>query len=651
MILTKEIKIVPTSKNISYYRNKGYDINIGDEITIPIGHLPERSKKKINVKCKNCGIEKQISYSSYTRNIKNGGYYGCSKCSNEKAKTTCLDIYGVKHATQSKIIMDKTKKTNQERWGVDWVVQNEDVKQKIEDTNIERYGVKSYLQTKDSRDKMLEYFDEHMDEVQKKREETNIERYGFSTPLQSEIIKDKIKETKIERYNDEFFNNRELYKETCLNVFGFDNPMKNIEIQQKLKTTLVERYGVEYPAQYPEFFEKMLKNGYKINQYKNTELYYQGTYEKDFLDRYYDIGIKRGESIKYFYKDVEHIYFPDFYYEPLNLIIEIKSSKWYEEHKEKNEIKKNSCIEQGYNFIFITDMNYEIFENIIGYIKYNKKHCWQYDIRLNTLEEDLKNTGIEKDLHIKDFEFEYIDSTNKKTCSDIIEFIKKYEWLGKMPTRPTHRFIAKYNGIIGGVIVISTPNQFSKMLGDDTHNIEKLISRGASASWTPKNLASSLLMWSINWMVKNTQFRLFTAYSDTEAKELGTIYQACNFYYIGRKYGSNKLYFDINNPHLGWVSNRTFRKRGSYKKYAKVLNIKWGDNWMSNTKMLWNNVPNDIELTLKNYSKEYIRNCMVRKTPLKHKYVYILGENKRETNKLRKEFLIRNKIYNYPKER
>ena len=45
-------------------------------------------------------------------------------------------------------------------------------------------------------------------------------------------------------------------------------------------------------------------------------------------------------------------------------------------------------------------------------------------------------------------------------------------------------------------------------------------------------------MFSIKWMAKNTPFRAFTAYSDPEAKELGTIYQACNFYYIGQSSGS-----------------------------------------------------------------------------------------------------------------
>jgi hypothetical protein len=646
MLLTKEIKISPTSKNITHYRNLGYNVKIGDEIIIKPEHLPKKSKIRVFVECEKCGKKNEITYYSYTRNITNSGYYGCGKCSNEKAQNTCMGVYGVKHATQSQNIINKTKKTNQERWGVDWVVQNEDVKQKIEDSNIERYGVKSYLQTVESRKKMIEYFDEHMGDIQDKREKTNMDRYGHSTPLQSEKIKNKIKETKEIRYGDEYFNNRKLYKETCLRVYGVDNPMKNEEIQNRLKCTLVERYGVEYPAQNPNIFLKMLKSGYLIKQYKDSDIYYQGTYEEDFLNRYYHIGITRGECIEYEYQNNKHIYFPDFYFEPLNLIIEIKSSMWYEEHKEKNEIKRDCCIQHGYNFLFIIDKNYDTFDKLIKPFMYKENHCYQYEIKLRTGKDDIK---IDKVLKVSDFVFEYIDSIDREECNNVVKFIEKYEWLGKMPSRPTHRFVAKYNGIIGGVVVLSTPNTFSKMLGDDTDKIEKQISRGATTSWAPKNLASSLIMWAIKWMVSNTEFRLFSAYSDTEAREIGTIYQACNFYYIGKNFGARKLYFDLNNPNIGWVTSRTFNKRSSFKKYAKILNIKWQENWSNSTRMLWNNIPNDIEKMLREYSKLYISNLLTRQINLKHKYVYVLGKDKRETRKLRKQFLDRNMVYDYEK--
>jgi hypothetical protein len=325
----------------------------------------------------------------------------------------------------------------------------------------------------------------------------------------------------------------------------------------------------------------------------------------------------------------------------LNLIIEIKSSKWYEEHLLKNLSKQKACQQQGYNFQFILDKNYEVFDKLIKHKTYNKEHSWQYDLRLKNLE------NVNEEIKMEDLEFEFIPNSNKKICNDIKNFIKKYEWLGKMPNRPTHRFIAKYNNELAGVVIFATPNSFSKLLGDDTSKIEKLISRGASASWAPKNLASSLIMWSINWMVKNTNFRLFTAYSDPESKELGTIYQACNFIYLGNNFGGDLVYFDLNKPHLGWFSNRNFHRRSVYKKIAKSMNIK----------VTWDKVseiPIDIKKILNEKINEYKITCISRKSSKKHKYVYILGKDKKEKKYLINLFKEKNPSLiglKYPKDR
>lgn len=283
---------------------------------------------------------------------------------------------------------------------------------------------------------------------------------------------------------------------------------------------------------------------------------------------------------------------------------------------------------------------------------YDKDHCWQYEIRLQKEKEDkefIKNTfGIEpKDINISEFTFKYIDTLAQKEKA--IEFIKRYEWLGTITQYSTHYFGAWYKGILGGVIIFSMPNAFSKLLGENTRDIERLISRGACASWTPKCLASSFLMWCIKWMVDNTQYRLFTAYSDPTAKELGTIYQACNFYYLGKQSGTNVRYI---NPYTGKVvSDRFFRQRTAYKKYAKELGIEWDKNWCSSTGMKWENVPDNIEKILRKYSKKKQNESKKIIYPSKHKYAFVMGRTKLETKRLRKSFEERNKIYHYPKER
>ena len=647
MVLNEKIKIITSNKNIGYYNNLGYDVKSGDEIEIFYHQLPFRSRVKIKVECDNCHRQLEIQFGSYNRNIENDNFYYCNKCSSIKSKKTFLEKYGVNHQLKIDSIKEKIKTTCLEKYGFDSSSKNNDVKEKIKKTCLEKYGETSFMKTQDfkilSKEKYIEMYGvDHPlknKEIKEKIKNTCLEKYGVSSPLESDIIKEKIKNTKIEKYGDENYNNRNKYKNTCLEIFGFENAMSNIDVQNKLKKSIFEKYGVEYPSQSEEIYEKMLKNGYKIKKYE--ELYYQGTYELNFLEKYYNIGITRCKPIKYQFNNTIHIYFPDFYYEPLNLIIEIKSSKWYDEHLSKNLSKQKACQNQGYNFIFIIDKNYEIFDKLIKHKIYDKGHSWQYDLRLNS-EDDVMN-----ELKINDFIFEYVPETNKKICNDIKDFIKKYEWLGKMPNRPTHRFIAKYNDKLAGVVIFATPNSFSKLLGDDTHKIEKLISRGASAAWTPKNLASSLIMWSINWIVKNTKFRLFCAYSDPESKELGTIYQACNFTYLGMNFGGDMVYFDLNKPHLGWFSNRNFHRRSVYKKLANEMNIE----------ITWKRV-GEIPLNLKKLMNEkideYKKTCISRKSSKKHKYIYLLGKDKKETKLLKEKLKELNpKLSNipYPKNR
>lgn len=283
---------------------------------------------------------------------------------------------------------------------------------------------------------------------------------------------------------------------------------------------------------------------------------------------------------------------------------------------------------------------------------YDKNHCWQYDIRLSREKEDrefIKNTfNIEiEDISIKDFEIRQI--TSKEDKQEAIEFIKRYEWLGTITQYSTHYFGAYYKGVLGGVTIFSMPNAFSKLLGEDTKNLERLVSRGACASWTPKGLASHFLMSSIRHMVATTQYRLFTAYSDPTAKELGTIYQSTNWYYLGQKSGTTTRYV---NPYTGKVvSDRFFRQKTAYKKYAAELGIEWQKEWTGKSGVNWDLVPENIEKTLRDYSKKKQSESKAIEYPNKHKYAYVLGRSKLETKRLRKMLESNVKTYPYPKER
>ena len=292
--------------------------------------------------------------------------------------------------------------------------------------------------------------------------------------------------------------------------------------------------------------------------------------------------------------------------------------------------------------------------------KYKGDKCWQGHLRELHYEEDLKSANLTVEeanaLRTSDFEFEFIPKTDKARCKQLIKFIERHEWLGKMPTWLTHRFAWYLNvpgkpRVLSGVIIMATPNAFSNLLGKDMRDKEKLIARGACISFGPKNLGSHVIMEAIKWMVKNTEFRFFTAYSDPDAKELGTIYQACSWTYLGQASGTKHQYFI---PDKGWKGDKAFSERSSFVRYAKELGYTWLPEWRTpKNKVNWKNIPPEIAVQLKQMAKDKKAQCKKRIAAPKHKYVYVMGRGKKETKRLRKLLYANNPKLplDYPKNR
>ena len=317
-----------------------------------------------------------------------------------------------------------------------------------------------------------------------------------------------------------------------------------------------------------------------------------------------------------------------------------------------------------------------------------EEHCWQYEVRLRNMQEDLQAIGKDlawaESLRTTDFDFvavvepvkeAYEDKSKeytadlkeyKKQCDEVRDFIIRHEFLGCLPNRPTHRFTArlKKTGELAGVVVMAVPNAFSHLLGKEYKHRIKLVSRGASISWAPKNLGSWIVSRSCKWMVQNTEFRVFEAYSDPLAKELGTIYQALNWTYLGQTSGTTKVYRDPKDKSRGWFSDRDFRKKSKYKRYAESLGIgasEW-KKYMGKYTPKWEEMEHipfllytpGLKARLKDQEKKYRDSCESRTVPAKHKYCFILGRSKKETKQLHKLFKENNpkKVgLPYPKER
>lgn len=117
------------------------------------------------------------------------------------------------------------------------------------------------------------------------------------------------------------------------------------------------------------------------------------------------------------------------------------------------------------------------------------------------------------------------------------QVILKYEWLGTMvPTR--HHFGLFFGPYCAGVTCVAvgtgtggTGN--ARMFGLEPQQLA-VLARGACVHWAPNGANSRLVSWTCRLLSKARTARLILAYSDTDAGEIGTIYQACNWVYIGR---------------------------------------------------------------------------------------------------------------------
>jgi len=308
MILDDKVKIPYNSRYKKYYEDLGY-IFENKEAIVLVTDLQPNSLVKILIKCDFCGKEKYVRYSDYQKITKKRteNYY-CQKC----------------------VKITKTRFTIIDKYGVDNVFQLEETKDKIKISNLELYGVENPQQNK---------------EIKDKTEKTNLERYGVKNPFQSEEVKKIIKKTNLKKY-------------------GVEYPSQSDEIRFKMGETSLKNYGFEYPTQNREHYYNRLKNS--VDRHYIEELHYQGSYEKDFIMRYKDkVKIENGLSIEYYYLDEKKIYHSDFYIPEYDLVVEVKSTYWFDIHKEQCKAKEEYT-KKSHNYIMVLDKNYDILDAIVS---------------------------------------------------------------------------------------------------------------------------------------------------------------------------------------------------------------------------------------------------------------------------------------------
>lgn len=234
--------------------------------------------------------------------------YCCEECERiDYSERMSLD-----NPMKYQISKDNQRKTNQKRYGVDQNTQREEIKEKIKRTNNDLYGVDNVSQVQ-----------EFQDQAKKNREKTCMREHGVSHYFMLEEVKAKMRKTFFKKY-------------------GYENCMQNEDV-----------------------FLRNQKSGCQAKAYEN--LYYRGSFELDFLEKYYrKLNIQQGISFDYIFDEKNKKYHSDFYLPEFNLIVEIKNSYASKKYKEIIDAKKEAVLAAGYNFIMIINKDYSDFDTLLS---------------------------------------------------------------------------------------------------------------------------------------------------------------------------------------------------------------------------------------------------------------------------------------------
>ena len=151
------------------------------------------------------------------------------------------------------------------------------------------------------------------------------------------------------------------------------------------------------------------------------------------------------------------------------------------------------------------------------------------------------------------------------------EIIEEYEWLGCMPAMVKVCYGIFFENVCGGAVVFS--DEYAENLGvwdkyDFTGKII-LLSRGACVHWAHKHSASRLISRAIKLLP--VKYKIITATTDELAGEIGTIYQACNFNYVGvMRKTDTRLGVSVNGKLYG---SRSIRQKIGTTKKEEILDM------------------------------------------------------------------------------
>ena len=154
--------------------------------------------------------------------------------------------------------------------------------------------------------------------------------------------------------------------------------------------------------------------------------------------------------------------------------------------------------------------------------------------------------------------------------------ILRYEWLGNIGN-PQKVYGLWLDGDLLGAVTFGWPAgvESRDICGQDHRGLAICLERGACVHYSPRNSASFLIRRATKRMWLEHGYQIFYAYADPMAGEIGTVYQAVGWEYIGQGPGhGNRDRWYFRNPANGrWITSKSFYQRGLKK--AEALADGW----------------------------------------------------------------------------
>ena len=289
---------------------------------------------------------------------------GKQKCKDLKVKSAVFNKYNVNNVFELTSTKEKTKQSNLEKYGVEHYSKTLNFKEKSKQTCFKNHGVEYPSQSNIVKQKILK---------------TNLEKYGVEYATQSNIVKEKTKQSNLEKYGvahpSMLKHNRDLCNDTrkitendkrpgrfILDDYDF---LKELIHNKSVNLTLIaQQYDVD-----PNWLGRKIKEFNLNPKHNNFSKPHYEIYEfiKNITDK--EIILNSKSHIKPLEIDI----LID------NLVIELNGIYWHSyskletlQEKNKHVYKLNKCLEKGYSFFSLTDMEWNNKKDICKSIIKNK---------------------------------------------------------------------------------------------------------------------------------------------------------------------------------------------------------------------------------------------------------------------------------------